>query len=59
MASAGQDALTKCREMSARVCTYRAGADGCGEGAGWVATTGRAPCDDGYYWATIGTKVKV
>ena len=31
-----------------RAHTYRARADGCGAGAGRVATTGRAPRDDGY-----------
>ena len=40
-ASASQDALTKCEEMSARTRTYRIGADGYGASAGWVATTGR------------------
>ena len=41
--------------MRKRTHTYRAGANGCGEGAGRVATTGRTPhddgsivCDDGY-----------
>ena len=47
MASAGQDALTECREMRKRARTYRAGADGCGAGVGRVATTGHAPRDDG------------
>ena len=47
MASAGRDALTECREIIKRACTYRARADGCGAGAGRVATTGRAPRDDG------------
>ena len=47
MASAGQDALTECGEMKKHARTYKAGADGCGAGAGRVATTGRAPRDDG------------
>ena len=33
--------------MRKRVRTYRAGADGCGAGAGRVATMGRTPRDDG------------
>ena len=48
MASAGRDALIECREMRKCARTYRAHADGCGAGAGRVATTGRAPRDDGY-----------
>ena len=47
MASASQDALTECKEMRKCACTYRAGADGCGAGAGRVVTTGRAPRDNG------------
>ena len=34
--------------MRKRARTYKAGANGCGVGAGRVATTGRAPRDDGY-----------
>ena len=33
--------------MRKRARTYGAGADGCGAGAGRVATTGRAPRNDG------------
>ena len=40
MASASQDALIEYKEISARTRTYRAGADGCGAGAGWIAMTG-------------------
>ena len=47
MASAGQDALTECGEIIKRARTYRARADGCGAGAERIATTGRAPRDDG------------
>ena len=48
MASAGQDALTKCREMNASARTYRVGANGYGAGAGLVATMGCASRDDWY-----------
>ena len=47
MASAGRDALTECGGIIKRARTYRACADGCGAGAGRVATMGRAPRDDG------------
>ena len=47
MASAGRDALTECGEIIKRARTYRARADGCGAGVGRVATTSRAPRDDG------------
>ena len=56
-ASAGQDALTKCGEMSTRARTYRDGADGYGTGARQVAMTGHASDNDGQGEATTGTQL--
>ena len=57
MASAGRDALTECKEMRNRTRIYRAGTDGCEASAGRVATTGRAPRNDGFAARDDGSAV--
>ena len=54
VASAGRDALTECGGIMKRARTYRARADGCGAGAGRVATMGPHRATTGMQRATTG-----